>query len=361
MSALADPKRSKPHFDYIDALRGYAILSVMAVHASQAFTKDYPLSADFRSVLNQGARGVQLFFVASALTLLMSYYAKNEGVLRFYARRVFRIAPMFWLGIIFFVWADGYGPRYWAHPDFINSVVPGGWSIAVEMTFYILFPFLALHISNLKSAASIFAAAIILKLISNQYFYPAATVLWPNISLGLIYSFNFSWFPNQLPVFLIGFMLYFIIRDGKSYFNKRTIIFILLADLFIMLELAFNANWLGTFIHIPYGLCFGVFAFCLATGACNWLVNAPIRYLGKVSFSAYLWHFAVLFSIPSLNESLSLIKLDPLGLKSIQLPPIHYIEFFVFVVTTTTILSTITYQLVEQPMIRFGSRLLRKS
>jgi peptidoglycan/LPS O-acetylase OafA/YrhL len=51
------------HFDYVDALRGYAILLVITVHSSQYFPA---LSYPVKMLADQGARGVQLFFVASA-------------------------------------------------------------------------------------------------------------------------------------------------------------------------------------------------------------------------------------------------------------------------------------------------------
>src|SRR5579864_4198724 len=98
-------------YGYIDAVRGYAILLVMAVHTSQVFSN---LPAPIAMVLAQGARGVQLFFVASALTLCMSWTARDESIGSFYARRFFRIAPMFWLAIVFFVWLGGTGPRLFA-------------------------------------------------------------------------------------------------------------------------------------------------------------------------------------------------------------------------------------------------------
>lgn len=87
-------------YDYIDALRGIAIALVVLVHASQSVK---PLSDVLMRVMTEGARGVQLFYIASAITLCMSWSARREGDLRpvrdFYLRRIFRIAPMFYLGM----------------------------------------------------------------------------------------------------------------------------------------------------------------------------------------------------------------------------------------------------------------------
>src|SRR5260370_10819860 len=95
---------------FIDALRGYAILGVIAVHSSQIFPG---LEFPFRIVADQGARGIQLFFVVSALTLMLSWHARDDGVLPFYIRRFFRIAPMFWIAIVYYVALNPMTPRYW--------------------------------------------------------------------------------------------------------------------------------------------------------------------------------------------------------------------------------------------------------
>jgi peptidoglycan/LPS O-acetylase OafA/YrhL len=92
-------------FKYIDALRGIAILLVMIVHTSQYGEKSQ--NEFFNSFFKFGAKGVQLFFLASAFTLFLSYNNRNreenKNVLRsFYIRRFFRIAPMYYIGIIFF-------------------------------------------------------------------------------------------------------------------------------------------------------------------------------------------------------------------------------------------------------------------
>jgi peptidoglycan/LPS O-acetylase OafA/YrhL len=171
------PGTSPRHYAYIDALRGWAILGVIVFHVSQYFPGlEYPL----RTIVGEGARGVQLFFVISALSLMLSWHQRADGIAPFYVRRFFRIAPMFWLAIIFFVALDGFGPRQWApagiswwqvvvtalflhgwHPESINSVVPGGWSIAVEMTFYALFPLLVIACSSLARTIAVLLLSVL--------------------------------------------------------------------------------------------------------------------------------------------------------------------------------------------------------
>src|SRR5579862_5415597 len=157
-------KQEPNNFAYIDAVRGLAFLAVLIVHAALSVGQFYG-----RSILAKGGYGVQLFFLASAITLCFSMAARQRidahPVIYFYVRRLFRIAPLFWLAILFYSlfpgvmpafwlsqWApDGVRPSYFAltacflhgwHPYTFNSIVPGGWSIAVEMTFYAIFPFL---------------------------------------------------------------------------------------------------------------------------------------------------------------------------------------------------------------------------
>jgi peptidoglycan/LPS O-acetylase OafA/YrhL len=128
-------------YGYIDAIRGWAILGVIAVHTSQ-FTN---LGGVAGWIVAQGRWGVQLFYIASALTLMLSWHHRQDGVMPFYLRRLFRIAPMFWLAIPFFLMVNGTTKSFWApegihgwqiaatalfvhgfHPRSINSVVPGG-------------------------------------------------------------------------------------------------------------------------------------------------------------------------------------------------------------------------------------------
>ena len=108
--------------------------------------------------------------MVSAFTIFMTLeraWSREPAVVRsFYIRRILRIVPMFWVGIVLYAFAPGREHYYqdwnmgfsyyfltavlqhgW-HPNYINSVVPGGWTIAVEATFYIIAPLLFVWIKN---------------------------------------------------------------------------------------------------------------------------------------------------------------------------------------------------------------------
>ena len=368
-------KSPTKHFGYIDAMRGYAILAVMAVHAASA-APDW--DGIGRTVVNQGARGVQLFFVASALTLMMSWHARNDGAARFYIRRIFRIAPMFCLGIGFFLWRDGWGPRYFApngigaehvilsavfqhgwHPEFINSIVYGGWSIAVEMTFYLIFPVLMLIVRGWVCALGSLLLAALAAPAVWLIFWTMRGSLWPSLPDYLVASFLTLWFPSQLPVFLAGFVLYFAVRDYLGKLPVPAARVMLGASLAGILALALSPLPTGRFEVVSlslYAICFGAFAFSAGSGASKWLVNAPIRYLGKVSFSAYLWHFAIMASLDSIAAA-GLYPFHNAGSHGALL----FCGFFPYLVATTVLCSSVTYYLIEEPCIDWGNRLLNSA
>jgi peptidoglycan/LPS O-acetylase OafA/YrhL len=198
-------------------MRGVAILGVVATHVGGKFPSGNE-HVDF--VLGMGRFGVQLFFFVSALTMCLMWQRRNEEkhqTRNFYIRRVCRIAPLFWLAIPVY-----YGPSlsslqilltatflHGLSPSTINLVVPGGWSIAVEMMFYVAFP---LIVTRVKPKAEDYLAIGFLAYLGNALVIsPALFALFsPYFLAGTVMrDFLYMNFFHQLPIFLLGCAIYF--------------------------------------------------------------------------------------------------------------------------------------------------------
>jgi peptidoglycan/LPS O-acetylase OafA/YrhL len=88
-------------YQYIDILKGIAVLGVIAVHSHQSIPN---LNLSVKYAFNYGQLGVQLFFMLSAITLCISSQKRHEQVWQyFYMRRFFRIAPLYYFGIVLYL------------------------------------------------------------------------------------------------------------------------------------------------------------------------------------------------------------------------------------------------------------------
>ena len=349
---------SRPRYAYIDALRGYAILGVIAVHASQFFPDQLPSALS--SLANQGARGVQLFFVTSALTLALSWQARGDGTAAFYIRRLFRIAPMFWLAILYYVSRDGFGYHTyapdgfgWRHvamaallvhgllPDTITSVVPGSWSVGDEVIFYALFPLLIPLWQRFSLLGATLAAMVLVFLICH------VNAFTETHTTGLTRLFVGLWFPTQIPCFVFGLWL---AKVAGTRVPNAVGAAALAAAVLAAVALAFppySKPVVRLGLTTSYGLVFALFVF----GLMNWqprvLVNRYVEWMGKISFSAYLIHFAF---IPFLSATLMPFTNATIG----------YVVIFASMVGCTAAASSVTYILIERPMIKLGGALVMR-
>lgn len=122
----------------------------MLCHSTQAVSAPPILFRTFA----WGAYGVVLFYSLSSFSLFLAHSEEVEGVSlkRYFAKRFFRIAPMFYLVLLAnFLWT-GFGANFktivlsllFLHdllPDTANVIPRGAWSVGVETLFYLLLPF----------------------------------------------------------------------------------------------------------------------------------------------------------------------------------------------------------------------------
>jgi peptidoglycan/LPS O-acetylase OafA/YrhL len=162
---------SKSRIDFIDGLRGVAILAVIFYHAFVRWPDLYVYGNKFvgNPVLDTGIAGVNLFFIVSGFVILMTL-RKCDGFFDFIARRWYRLFPAMFLcsvlvlltsglfperprGAIDF-WdllpgltfvGDGAGVHYLWDPltnlfgVHVSSIEAAFWSLYVEVRFYIIF------------------------------------------------------------------------------------------------------------------------------------------------------------------------------------------------------------------------------
>ena len=378
---MAERPRTEPKYEFIDASRGIAILLVLICHTAVSH-EPWPV----RRFTQLGWHGVQLFFVVSSMTLALSWHYRRDGeaypILNFLIRRVFRIWPMYCLAFFAYliIWPPtstpplvhvlkiltfmgGWSPPLPTTEDW--GGVPGGWSVEDEFAFYLMFPLLVwIAATPMRSILLVLVSLVVAGARNSfSYIHYAATYGDKVTGQWMYYSF-----PNQLPVFALGFVAYhaFIrLQPGGAWEFIRPrllrlcpLLVVIAVVIFLSLGLTrvtqTSRLWppmLPT--HTLAGIAFVVGVVAIGLRPYPAIVSRPMVWLGKVSFSVYLVHFAVVdgftrlmpgFFGPSVEGWLAIAASLVLLLATLS------VSFAV---------SLVTYHLVEQPMIARGRLVCR--
>src|ERR1700722_16857415 len=373
--AASEPER----FAYIDAVRGLAFLAVLCAHIAMS------VNVPGRVILMGGMFGVQLFFLASAITLCYSMDARSQvearPVLSFYLRRLFRIAPLFWLAMLFYLlfpsvmpafWLGQWAPfgvrasYYWMTAFFLhgwnaysfNSIVPGGWSIAVEMNFYLIFPILYKYLGKSLRLAGV---ALLVGTVSLRILLHFTTRPLFGVDPTVWLTFSHYWLPAQLPVFLTGFFTYPLTRDAGL---KRRLRSPWTAGCLFVLSLLFAISAIhgARVVFIPHMIAMSaslaLLIVSLSAGSLRLIVNKATTYVGKISYSCYLVHFAAL-GLPLRMFGIHPTELTPWDAGSGSKNGVMFVATFLTSGLLTVMFATFTYRFIERPGIALGRRVIR--
>ena len=365
-------KPSSVRLEWIDVLRGIAILMVVLLHVG---THSHVQEKLIKSFTDYGSRGVQLFFIVSAFTLFRNFTQKFNPK-SFYIRRYARIAPMFFLALIFYaivglpgskldMWNLGDHSTYMLVIPFLhglspysyNALVPGGWSVACEFLFYYSLPFLAFFCRGFRSTLIVLCLALIEADIWTRLYQSHLEPFFSGHAASIDISRPISDFINlaffyQIPVFISGMLLVYVNIDAIRHSCAKSKILSsavrvspYLAAIILLAAAASGNATLQSRMATIFVFSFLVFSFSLSPQ--NLLVNKAIILIGKYSYSIYLVHFVFLDPYTKLTA----------GWLPNLAPILQLIVVFGLVATSSYVISMLTYRFIEDPFIKLGHRL----
>jgi peptidoglycan/LPS O-acetylase OafA/YrhL len=363
-------RRRSGYIPSLDGWRAFAILGVMWTHDLTWHLAGHSLEP----LQNAGGSGVDLFFAISGI-LITTRILEEESirgyfdVKKFYIRRIFRIQPAAWLylAVIGVLMAAGVVHILWRHwlgalgmyenfiydgpaNDYQGFFVGHFWSLAVEEHFYILLSLFLLFVKRGRTAllAWTFLGLFAFRVYAGEHGYLTYSA-WrktqyalPALVYGACFasalrSGNFRRWAEQYLRPWIVFAVTIAVVAGREVLNHALwpspsdFHLSSIANSIGILRLFFFAIWIvSTMLH----------GGSLATRFLEW---TPLRWIGRVSYSLYLWQVLFFFRIsPRVGVTWPVLV-------ALSGRPAKYIAAF-----GTAALS---YYFVEKPFMRIGHRL----
>jgi peptidoglycan/LPS O-acetylase OafA/YrhL len=314
----------------LDGLRAVAILLVLGCH-----------TAGF--ALPGGWLGVDVFFTLSGYlitSILLREISATGSValIDFYTRRAFRLLPALGLLVAFQIarsWLSPNGQEireatlvgaiylenwnnvfHWWPFDLMGHT----WSLAVEEQFYMLWPLL-LPLVVMRRPLALTCSAVVAMLVARVVCWHAGyaeTTLDYSLALrpvGLLIGCSLAFTPRlAVPTWAANAAMALIV-----------VVVVMVAHSGILFSLAPAAVSLATAVVI--------------LGSPGWLAIAPLRYLGRISYGVYLYHWPMF----QLGESMK-----PHGAGHL---------YAVGLICLIIGVAAVSYELIEKPCLRLKDRL----
>lgn len=318
--ASAVPAAS-PHIPEIDGLRALAIVGVVYHHYSWDAVGPLSPASPFaalwlplRLLLESGWLGVNLFFFLSAVVLYLPY-ARGErrmdgmaAARAFVGHRLRRLMPLYYLaGIIALAFGvrEPFNPesaRHWTdlvtfltvtfnfRPDtFVPAYNWVLWSLGLEIWFSLLFPLLLPLYT--RHRAAVLAVAVLVTL----------GLRWSVAAPfnGLVLNWIGDSLPARLPDFLFGMLAVDLALARSRLLNPATFLLLGVGGVFAGAALwhfwflgvvPVEASALPTLL-LDVGFLFGAGFLLARRTALNVPLGLwPVRILGAMCYSVYMWH-----------------------------------------------------------------------
>lgn len=350
------PMAGNSRIEALDALRGLAAVWVVLYHMVLVPSPNLAVP-QWASLASYGGMGVTLFFVVSAFSLCYSNDVHKDGSnFAFFTRRFFRIAPLFYSMLVFYYLWHAYYHTFHSPSEVIENLtfifnlvpgrqvgyVPASWTIGVEMLFYILFPVLIRYAAGdpWKGISLLLASMVVADVWTRGLFW----------FVGRPSEYEQWTFVRHLPIFILGIVVYQLIRKLPDDHRRHSIGLVLLGTAAILLTAVVSGK---TAVLDPYdwqGLVFAALLGGLLANPVSVLVNRVTVFLGKISYSLYLIHPVLVVLVTPVYKRIYRLPW-PLSLK--------FSACFLITLLALVPISYCSFRLIEAPGISLGKRLLQ--
>ena len=386
----------------LDGLRALAALSVLVYHAmSVAGAKTFIAGHDFTWLYFYTESGVDLFFTLSGFLLFLPYARAMldqralPSAREFYRRRALRILPAYYvcLAVVALAQWNTYATRVGAEnilahlvllhdiaPAFNRTISGPFWTLAVEWQFYLVLPLIAWAVARFSQGSprrmvvgvlGVIAVALALRevdalLAVNRAALPAAFAPWIDLAQRVVIGSQ----GKYLEVFGIGMLcglIYTVLKrragaltSPRARLARLAGVALLALSLGVYLLYApqvyerHNAILAQFYLALrptdiemitgPLVLGIGYGALTLGALLAPRLLRAPfewwpLRFVGLISYSLYLWHESLINLIyPHLHIAGGVER----GVAALAIGLLVAIPF-----------AYVSYQLVERPFLRW--------
>jgi len=190
---------------FVTGMRAWAALAVVLIHSGGAGLRTFGELGN--RIVDFGSTGVYAFFVISGFSVCHSYI-KSINFKHYLLKRLARIAPIYFIFIIFFGVIGGAEIETillhliflsWLDTETANSIILVEWSIPVEIFWYLFIPSMLVFILNRR-----FNWFILLVISFSSYLITSLTVQNFDISPLALHWSPFRYFF----VFALGVVVY---------------------------------------------------------------------------------------------------------------------------------------------------------
>jgi peptidoglycan/LPS O-acetylase OafA/YrhL len=339
----------------VESLRALAALAVLEGHIfgqSRDYAAEQTLGTYGHRILLGGGYGVFLFFGLTGYLLFWPFVRQHYGggapldLRRYALNRVLRIVPLYLVAVIVLLIAEEHGGtfgQWWRFLTFsenfsthtVGTVDGPMWSLAVEVEFYVLLPFLAWALAAGTGRSKWRSAGVLIALAAASYLARQHAIGGSHVRPLLEYSL-----PATFMFFVPG-MLVALLRLHWEAHPPSWLRGVLGAGDAWLVAAAAAALWQFE-DYRDYAPT--VIATFLALGACvlplsrGRIVRAldwrPLAVIGVASYSLYLWHQPILGRLASDTGFLSTYR----GLLVVAAP-------------LSIVVALVSYRLVEAPFL----------